>query len=65
MTKLRPLSAVKLTWTACDVVGHVANCQVSVAYDNLVCSGNHFCVNLCLAICWCLQLGGLQGERTE
>ena len=37
MTELRPLSAIKLTWTACDIVGHVANCQVSVACDELVC----------------------------
>ncbi|XP_065918364.1 serine/threonine-protein kinase ATR-like isoform X5 [Dysidea avara] len=27
MTELRPSSTVKLTWTACDVIGHVANCQ--------------------------------------
>lgn len=28
ITEMRPLPAVKLTWTACDIIGHVINCQV-------------------------------------
>ena len=28
VTEMKPLPAVKLTWTACDIIGHVTNCQV-------------------------------------
>ena len=28
VTETRPLPAVKLTWTACDIIGHINNCQV-------------------------------------
>ena len=28
ITEMSPRLAVKLTWTACDIVGHVINCQV-------------------------------------
>ena len=60
MTELRPSSTIKLTWTACDVIGHVANCQVSVA-----CSwGSYWLCCTCAAVCWCLQLGSSHRECT-
>ena len=37
ITEVSPRLAVKLTWTACDIVGHVINCQVCDIKWLLIC----------------------------